>query len=106
MYPQVDGKKMHPELHVFCYILNWSSVMMNPVIYVATQSSYRLAIRSLWIRVSYCRNEDTRYEGRKIVMELENKEKKKARIMSIKPTGGMVQKRSTTSMSITDSYTQ
>ena len=106
MYPQVDGKKMHPELHVFCYILNWSSVMMNPVIYVATQSSYRLAIRSLWIRVSYCRNEDTRYEGRKIISELENKQKQNERMMSIKPTGGLVQKRSATSMSITDSYTK
>ena len=107
--PQVDGRKMHPGLHVFCYILNWSSVMMNPVIYVATQSSYRMAIRSLWIRVSHCRNEDTRNQGRRIVFELENSQKQKERMMSIKPTGGntcLVQKRSATSMSITDSYTQ
>lgn len=34
-------------MHVLSYILNWSSVVLNPLIYVATQERYRQAVRYL-----------------------------------------------------------
>ena len=34
--------------HVFTYILNWTSVVMNPAIYVGTQEKYRIALRLLF----------------------------------------------------------
>ena len=52
-FSQQDPTKNWPTLHVLCYIINWISVIMNPIIYVATQEKYRVAIRLLWNRVRY-----------------------------------------------------
>ena len=33
-----------PHLHVFAYVINWTSVVVNPVIYVVMQRSYQVSI--------------------------------------------------------------
>jgi len=38
----------NPGLRIFIYIINWSSVILNPIIYVAFQESYKDAIKSLF----------------------------------------------------------
>lgn len=38
----------HGSVHIFFYILNWSSVLVNPIIYAATQKRYRDAYRYLF----------------------------------------------------------
>ena len=37
----------YPSLHAFAYILNWSGVIVNPMIFMITQGSYRDAVRAL-----------------------------------------------------------
>merc|ERR1712018_1029681 len=34
----------HPVLHILSYIINWSSVVINPIIYVVSQKKYQDAI--------------------------------------------------------------
>ena len=31
-----------PYLHVFAYVINWTSVVVNPVVYVVMQKSYQV----------------------------------------------------------------
>merc|ERR1712029_1107950 len=40
-----------PTAHVICYIINWLSVIMNPLIYVVTQERYRIAYKHLWCKI-------------------------------------------------------
>ena len=56
---QFDSQKDKPSLHVLTYVINWSSVVMNPIIYVATQSKYRVAIKILCLRIRY--HEDRKF---------------------------------------------
>ena len=53
---QVNSELDYPTLHPFCYIINWASVIVNPAIYVATQSRYKFALRTLIIRLLHINN--------------------------------------------------
>ena len=44
---QFDRCYEYPGLRIFFYIINWGSVVLNPIIYVAFQESYQTAIREL-----------------------------------------------------------
>ncbi|XP_040576322.1 protein trapped in endoderm-1 [Lepeophtheirus salmonis] len=45
-----DGDETMPHLHIITYIVNWLTVIMNPVIYVISNDKYRLAIHFLFQR--------------------------------------------------------
>lgn len=49
---QMDKCVNKSGLHVFCYILNWCSVWINPVIYVVSQSNYQAAIKDLFEKLN------------------------------------------------------
>ena len=42
---QLDKCYKHPVIHVLCYIINWSSVVINPIIYVVSQKKYQDALK-------------------------------------------------------------
>ena len=42
---QLDKCYQHPVIHVLCYIINWSSVVINPIIYVVSQKKYQDALK-------------------------------------------------------------
>ena len=42
---QLDQCYEHPVIHVLCYIINWSSVVINPIIYVVSQKKYQDALK-------------------------------------------------------------
>ena len=69
---KIDDEKDFPSLHVLCYIINWSSVVMNPAIYVATQPKYRMAIKMLVIRIRYLTQPE---EARRLLIQLESENK-------------------------------
>ena len=41
---QFDDDYNYPKIHVICYIINWIAVVINPVIYLASQEHYRVAL--------------------------------------------------------------
>ena len=43
-YFQYDFCHKRPFLHVLAYVINWTSVVVNPVIYVVMQRSYQVCI--------------------------------------------------------------
>lgn len=47
---QLDDDYQFPTSHILSYIINWLSVIVNPIIYVATQKRYQEAIRLLFIK--------------------------------------------------------
>jgi len=51
-----DEDYERPTAHVLCYIINWLSVIVNPVIYVVTNGKYRLAVCLLYKRVRFFKN--------------------------------------------------
>ena len=53
---QFDEEYEEPTAHVLCYIINWLSVIMNPVIYVVTNGKYRVAVLLLYKRVRFFQN--------------------------------------------------
>lgn len=53
---QFDEDYERPTAHVLCYIINWLSVIVNPVIYVVTNGKYRLAVCLLYKRVRFFKN--------------------------------------------------
>ena len=69
---KIDDEIDFPTLHVLCYIINWSSVVMNPAIYVATQPKYRMAIKMLVIRIQYLTQPE---EARRLVIQLDSEYK-------------------------------
>ena len=77
---KIDDEKDFPGLHVLCYIINWSSVVMNPAIYVATQPKYRMAIKILLIRIRYLSQPE---EARRLVFQLESENKLAERMQSV-----------------------
>ena len=42
---QLDKCYDHTELHILSYIINWSSVVINPIIYVVSQKKYQDALK-------------------------------------------------------------
>ena len=42
---QLDKCYKHPVLHILSYIINWSSVVINPIIYVVSQKKYQDALK-------------------------------------------------------------
>jgi len=83
----IDDEKEFPTLHVLCYIINWSSVVMNPAIYVATQPKYRMAIKMLVIRIRYLTQPE---EARRLVIQLESENKLAERMQSVGAGRGRV----------------
>ena len=84
---KIDDEKYIPSLHVLCYIINWSSVVMNPAIYVATQPKYRMAIKMLVIRIRYLTQPE---EARRLVIQLESENKLAERMKSVGAGRGRV----------------
>ena len=41
----------HPTIHAIAYMLNWTGVIINPIIFMVTQRSYREAVRGLFKRL-------------------------------------------------------
>ena len=39
-----DSCYTKPYLHVFAYVINWTSVVVNPVVYVVMQKSYQVRL--------------------------------------------------------------
>ena len=42
---QFDKCYKHPVIHILSYIINWSSVVINPIIYVVSQKKYQDALK-------------------------------------------------------------
>ena len=49
----LDPNYCHPSIHVACYVINWLSVIADPIIYAATQERYRFALKLLYLRVKF-----------------------------------------------------
>merc|ERR1712066_56543 len=43
-----------PYFHILAYVINWTSVVINPVIYVITQRSYQDALDNLFRTIKTC----------------------------------------------------
>ena len=44
----VDKCYYHSNWHAVSYVINWASVVINPIIYVVSQQKYQEAIMYLW----------------------------------------------------------
>ena len=53
-YFQYDFCHKRPFLHVLAYVINWTSVVVNPVIYVVMQTMYQVCLRPLFSKVLSC----------------------------------------------------
>merc|ERR1712172_31432 len=57
----------HTELHILSYIINWSSVVINPIIYVVTQKKYQDALKyTKNAIISFCRRGSEEDRGQKM----------------------------------------
>ena len=39
----------HPGWHVTAYVINWSSVVINPIIYVVSQKKYQVCLMIVFL---------------------------------------------------------
>ena len=51
---QLDKCYNHPVLHILSYIINWSSVVINPITYVVTQKKYQDALKYTKNAITSC----------------------------------------------------
>eukprot|EP00092_Neocalanus_flemingeri_P025940 GFUD01028114.1.p1 GENE.GFUD01028114.1~~GFUD01028114.1.p1 ORF type:complete len:353 (+),score=72.37 GFUD01028114.1:101-1159(+) len=58
----------HPTIHAIAYMLNWTGVIINPIIFMVTQRSYREAVRGLF---------------KKLFVEVKNKDAMESTVMHL-----------------------
>eukprot|EP00092_Neocalanus_flemingeri_P033219 GFUD01036125.1.p1 GENE.GFUD01036125.1~~GFUD01036125.1.p1 ORF type:complete len:350 (-),score=67.35 GFUD01036125.1:53-1102(-) len=68
---QFDVCYQYPTLYAIAYMLEWSGIIANPIIFLVTQKSYRVALRRLHKKVFVAVQLETTLEQSKTIMHIQ-----------------------------------